>query len=324
MMLLSEAIDIFLKESDLADRTKENYRRSLDLFNKFYKNNLEDLKPLDVLRFHQSNLSTKVLRYNSIIALKSLLNFFNNFYDFPCLKSEKIKFKRPQTTSIKHVTEEFLMGLIDNIKGDGITDIRNRALLHTMYCTGARSEELTKIKIKDVDFVNSEVLLHGKGEKDRTVFINDKCAKRLQEYLSIRHDRVPWLFMNHSNNHSKNKQLSTSALKKLLSRLSPTERFSPHRVRKTTAKKIYLTEKDLIATQHYLGQAKVTTTQNYLNVDQMEMRDQFDKSFGNGTEWNFDIKKNNRAVYKMKIWAAEGYDAKAAGLSAKAAINKTI
>lgn len=324
-MLLHEAIDIFLKEALLGDKTKENYRYGLELFIKFIKNcELNELKLLDVVRFQQCKLSTPSRRWTALIALKSLLNFFNDIYDYPCLKSEKIKVKRPQETPIPHVTEEFIYNLIESIKGDGLYEKRNRALILFMFFTGVRAEELTKISKKDVDFINRRVLIHGKGGKDRTVFFPKECEDYLKIYRDSRQDKNIWLFPVHSNNHSKNKQMTTNGLRKLLDSLSPDVKLSPHRIRKTTGKEFYKKTKDLRATQDLLGHSLITTTQKYTLNKLDELQDIYDEAFNGGREYTFEIKKNKRVLSRVKVWSADGENAKKHALAAKAAINQII
>jgi integrase/recombinase XerC len=323
IILLSEAIEIFLKEALLGEKTKENYRYGFKVFLKHINCELNELKLLDVLRFQQCKLSTPSRRWTALIALKSLLNFFNDIYDYPCLKSDKIKVKRPQETPIPHVSEEFIFSLIDSFEND-FYGIRNKALIHFMYCTGSRADELCKVKITDLDFINHRVLIHGKGSKDRTVFFTSECEKHLKEYLSLRKDNNPLLFIVHSNNHSKSKQMTTNGLRHLLTSISPSVKLSPHRIRKTTGKEFYRKTKDIRATQDILGHSQVTTTQKYTLNELDELQNIYDEAFCGGREYTFEIKKNKRVLTRVKVWSADGESAKKHAMAAKAAINEII
>ena len=333
-MLLSEAIEIFLSDSLITNKTKDNYRYALNIFFKFNKNcELNELTILDVVKFQgKCKLSTPSRIWTALIALKSLLNFFNDIYDYPCLKSVKIKAKRPQGTPIPHVTEEYLFELVKKINGDDIFDVRNRALILFMYSTGVRVNELCQIKLSDVDIVNRLVLIHGKGDKDRVAIISKDSLKYLNEYLCIRKDKYVWLFPSHSNNHARNHQPTPDSIKKLLKDLSVNHKvtcgfgndrnLSPHMIRKTNGKVFYSRTKDIRATQEELGHSDIKTTQIYTQVALTELQELHDKVFSGWQEYKFEIKKNGRVVSRVTIESES--NSKKYGTAAKAAINQLI
>ena len=58
-----------------------------------------------------------------------------------------------------------------------------------MLSTGARREEITKVKLSDVDFHNNRVLLDGKGNKPRYVYMSDVANMYIREYLEERYEK---------------------------------------------------------------------------------------------------------------------------------------
>lgn len=76
--------------------------------------------------------------------------------------------------------------------------LRNRAILNTLYTTGIRREELSKLNRSDIkDGYSSQVLLTGKGEKERMVFFDDTSLATIREYLMQRGDAHTPLFLRH-------------------------------------------------------------------------------------------------------------------------------
>ncbi len=74
------------------------------------------------------------------------------------------------------------------------TDIRDRALIEMLACTGCRVSELSNISLNDVDFLRKKVRIVGKGDKERTVFISDTAMIYLNRYLETRQDNNVALF----------------------------------------------------------------------------------------------------------------------------------
>lgn len=66
---------------------------------------------------------------------------------------------------------------------DACKSKKQKALLNLLLSTGCRNEEVCKIKLSDVDFNNKQILIYGKGSKQREVFLNDTCIYHLEQYL---------------------------------------------------------------------------------------------------------------------------------------------
>ena len=69
------------------------------------------------------------------------------------------------------------------------TDIRDRALIEMLACTGCRVSELSNINLNDIRFYSKRKCGYiGKGDKERTVFISDQAMIYLNRYLETRQD----------------------------------------------------------------------------------------------------------------------------------------
>ena len=78
-----------------------------------------------------------------------------------------------------------------------------------------RLSELSNIKIKDINFENKSILIIGKGNKERTVYLTDKIIKQIKEYVGTRQiiDLSENLFVNNKNTKlSKTNPINTSRL----------------------------------------------------------------------------------------------------------------
>jgi site-specific recombinase XerD len=85
--------------------------------------------------------------------------------------------------------------------------LRDRAMLHTLFCTGMRREEVSRLNRQDLeDGWAPQALITGKGDKERVVFFSDEALSAIREYLSERADRFSPLFIRHDNRRGKPNQ----------------------------------------------------------------------------------------------------------------------
>jgi integrase/recombinase XerC len=153
--------------------------------------------------------------------------------------------------------------------------LRDRALLETLYSTGARVSEAVGINVGDLSGTEGLVRLRGKGSKERVVPIGDIAIKAIREYrrsLDPRGDSgrlsAP-VFLNHRGG-----RLTTRSVARIVSRYSSRlsgGAISPHALRHSYATHLLDEGADLRSIQEMLGHASLTTTQKYthLAVDQL-------------------------------------------------------
>ena len=66
---------------------------------------------------------------------------------------------------------------------------RNRALIEFLYSTGCRVSEVVDVDLNDIDFVHNSLIVTGKGDKQREVYISDKAMYWLKIYINDRNKR---------------------------------------------------------------------------------------------------------------------------------------
>lgn len=155
---------------------------------------------------------------------------------------------------------------------------RDRTLLATLYNTGARVSEIVRINCMDIGNEQcSELTLHGKGRKQRTVPLWKRTSRMIREWLPQieRHPQGP-LFPNRfgkaMTRSGVEKQLQMSVAKarqgcpSLLNK-----RVSPHIIRHTTAMHLLQSGVDLSVIALWLGHEDISTTHHYMQAD-IEMK----------------------------------------------------
>lgn len=160
--------------------------------------------------------------------------------------------------------------LIAALETDGPLGLRNRALFELVYSAGLRAQETVSLRLADVDFEQEQVLVRGKGGKERAVPLGEEAAYRLRLYLE---DGRPQLATGAVDNlflSTRGRPLNTSTLRRLLPH--------PHRLRHAFATHLLEGGADLRTIQELLGHSSLSTTQVYSHVDAKRLRKVYDSS----------------------------------------------
>jgi len=164
---------------------------------------------------------------------------------------------------------------------------RDRALLETLYSTGARVSELVGINLEDLRASEGLVHLRGKGRKERIVPIGDVALRAIQAYLNQRPlmgsrdltttKRVSSpVFRN-----SREGRLTTRSVARIVARYSNRlagGSVSPHTLRHSFATHLLDEGADLRSIQEMLGHASLSTTQKYTHLATDQLLAIYDKT----------------------------------------------
>ena len=140
---------------------------------------------------------------------------------------------------------------------------RDIALIEMLYATGARVSEISGLDIADVDFERLEVKVLGKGNKERIVYITERCAMYLREYLGSRTDCEAPLFVSEKSPHNRLLKPGIERILRGLGKRAGVENVHPHRYRRTLATNLINRGCNIQDVQQLLGHASISTTQIY-------------------------------------------------------------
>lgn len=186
----------------------------------------------------------------------------------PCLALKQIKYK-------KQVKKAFTATEMERIKEACGGSKRNLALVEVLYATGVRVSELCSINVEDVDFDTSEIIVLGKGNKERTVYLSDVAAMRLKDYLESRKDCNEALFVGRGG-----RRLSKTGVEVALRGLGKKAGVSgvyPHRFRRTLATMLLNRGMDIVSVAEILGHADLRTTQIYCTISRNNVKYNYQK-----------------------------------------------
>ena len=154
-------------------------------------------------------------------------------------------------------------------------DRGQRAIIEFLLSTGCRISELCGANIADVDFRNMKLDVVGKGNKRRTVYIDDITEMMLRRYLDERKDRSPALFV--SRYGERYTQNGVRAMLKTLAERAGVENVFPHRFRHTLATNLIDRGMSVQEVAKILGHENINTTMIYVYINQRAIENNYRK-----------------------------------------------
>lgn len=147
---------------------------------------------------------------------------------------------------------------------------RDRAIIEFLSSTGCRVSEMTGLNREDVDLDRLECVVHGKGNKERMVFMSDVAGAAIREYLEGRKDDCEALFAGRTG-----ERLQAGGVRFMLNELAKkagVEHVHPHRFRRTRATELTRRGMPIQVVAKLLGHEKIDTTMKYLDIDNESVR----------------------------------------------------
>src|SRR5690625_3914050 len=159
------------------------------------------------------------------------------------------------------------------------------ALLEVFFATGCRIGELYQANRDVINWADKSMTIIGKGDKERTVFFDTRCAIWLKKYLNERDDNNVALFVTERRYKSEGNQprrISKDGMRWTLNRIAKRagiENVYPHRLRHSFAMHMLKNGAPLEVIQQFLGHANLDTTRIYADHNTEMRRELYRKYF---------------------------------------------
>jgi integrase/recombinase XerD len=227
-------------------------------------------------------------RARKVASIKSFFNFLTgkagllDYNPASELESPKIMKRLPKYLNIEESKK-----LLGSIEGEYRE--RDFAIITLFLNCGMRLSELvniniSKMKLKDNNKISEDTLtVIGKGDKERTIYLNNACVKALETYLKVRpregvKDRNA-LFLSERKQRISNKTVQYLVKKYITAAGLDPERYSTHKLRHTAATLMYKHGNvDIRALQEILGHESISTTEIYTHVDNRQLKNAIDSN----------------------------------------------
>jgi site-specific recombinase XerD len=161
-----------------------------------------------------------------------------------------------------------------------ITDLRDRAMFMLMLRCGLRVQEVAELTVDAVEYGRRQIFVfHGKGAKDRVVYMSEDAQSTLLAYLEKRSSKARGLFLVQKGPR-RGKPLSVRGIQKRIEYYARKSvlNVSCHRLRHTMATQLLNADADLATIQDLLGHNQITTTQRYCRVANLKVQRDYYKA----------------------------------------------
>lgn len=210
----------------------------------------------------------------SKVTLDNIRRILSSFFSW--LEDEDYIIKSPvrrihKVKSGKTIKETYSDETLE-IMRDNCDGIRDLAIIDFLASTGIRVGELVKLNRADVDFINRECIVSGKGEKERRVYFDARTKIHLLNYLKKREDDDPALFVSLLKPYNRLQISGVEIRMRDLGRKLDIAKVHPHKFRRTMATMAIDKGMPIEQVQQLLGHQSVDTTLQYAMVNQNNVK----------------------------------------------------
>ena len=279
MLMIEDFLDYLRYERNRSDLTVRNYERSLQDFESYFKNRESHLSwesvDSDLIRDWMESMMDKGDMASTVDnRLSAVRSFFRFALSRGLVASDPAhnvrgpKKKKPLPQFVREGDMDRLMDMPE-MWSDSYTDVRARTIILLFYTTGIRLAELVGLDDQDIDFVNHQLKVTGKRNKQRIVPFGEELEQALKAYMGQRDEqplkRDAALFLN-----DKGCRITRSQVEKIvktgLSRVTTMKKRSPHVLRHTFATAMLNNGAGLESVRKLLGHESVATTEIYTHT----------------------------------------------------------
>lgn len=179
----------------------------------------------------------------------------------------------------RYLTLEQSVELLNAVEGKNKE--RDYCILTLFLNCGLRLAELTALNITDVNFSNKTMIVTGKGNKERMIYLNRSCLLALESYLRCRpHDGLAdedsrkALFLSRLNKRIGRQSVQLMVYKYLEKIGLDGQHYSVHKLRHTAATLMYRHgDVDVLTLKEVLGHENLSTTEIYTHIENQQVRD---------------------------------------------------
>jgi integrase/recombinase XerC len=156
-------------------------------------------------------------------------------------------------------------------------------MLDLLFSAGLRASELVDMTIKDINLSQEQILIHGKGSKDRYVPLHQHLVEDMRQYLTYirpvllakgQDSHILYVFINYKGGHLTVRGLQL-ILKQIIKKSGETFKIHPHMLRHAFATTLLNHGADLRVVQELLGHEHLKSTQIYTHVSSETIKEKY-------------------------------------------------
>lgn len=294
--LVEHYLQYLTEVRNLSTRTTVSYKQDLIKFQNFLQIHGIDIQNSDkqIIRAFFGELQRERLSSSTVNRIISALKGFFSYlvrYEYiqknPVERVKSIKGSRklPSVLTLEEVH------LLLNAPDNSFQGIRDASLFQIFYSTGCRLSELTAMNENDLDIDKGFILVHGKGNKDRFVYLTEPAKAVLKQYLSLKYTylQTDKVYMNEKKAliiNTRGKRITAQGVhyifKKYTDQLQLNKHITPHTLRHTFATHILDNDAGIRVVQELLGHENISTTQIYSHVGIERLKKVYEQTHPHG------------------------------------------
>lgn len=291
-------IDRYLEYINIEKRYSPNtiisYRKDLEDFAKFLLDteSIENLQKADkkmvrnfIIHLNNQKLSKRSIN-RKISTLKSFYNFLLRISEIKTSPLEGIsmlKFYAEKQIPFSEEEMKHLLLILEEAK----VELLDKLIIEVLYQTGMRRAELCNLPLENVNFSRNEIVIIGKGNKERIVPISPDLSKVLKIYY-LEHRKPTAEAEKYFFVSSKGKKITEKfvylMVTSYLSQVSLKEKKSPHILRHSFATHVLNGGAEISKVKKIMGHASLASTQVYTNANIEQLKKVFRASHPRGNK----------------------------------------
>ena len=292
--MINKFLNYLQLERNYSQRTVESYGEDLTAFESYFKNLSAELTwesvDADVIRGWMEEMMDKG---NNATSINRRLSALRSFYRFALSRhlvkrdpSHMIKGPKKEKPLPKFIREADIDRLLEpEMWKDTYDDLLARTIILILYTTGLRLSELVGLDDEMVDFVNSQLKVTGKRNKQRIIPFGKELAEELRKYIAARDEKVvrvtPGLLLT-----EKGKRISPLKVRDIvinkLGLVTTQKKRSPHVLRHSFATAMLNHEAGLESVKKLLGHESLATTEIYTHTTFEQLKAVYEKTHPRG------------------------------------------
>lgn len=261
------------------------FKNKYNSINDMSLNEIRSLNNSDIYSFIFFLAESHYQNNSRVIKIEHLKAFFDYLFrikhtifkePFKKINSErKLDKKLPNYLSLDEAKR--ILKIYENTENS--IEIRDNAMLHIFLNCGLRLSEIKNLNIEDINLKDNKFTIIGKGNKERTNYLNKKTKEALMAYLKIRDN-----FLGNNNKHENalfltfyGYRISQFTINKIVKRAYKKANldetiYTVHTLRHTCATLLYRAGVNIKTIQELLGHVQIDTTEIYTHLDNQEVK----------------------------------------------------
>lgn len=241
-----------------SEHTKVAYENDLKQFFDFTGKDETEITYADIYDYKVSMSEySSATTARKLTAIKSYFNFLSDMEFISTNPSAKIKIPKVKNHEKEYIPMDEAKKLLDVAKSP-----RDKAIIALYLSTGMRVNELVNLTVEQYE--KDEIVFIAKGNKERKVYLNDKCRGYIDEYLKVRKDSgIDSLFVSNYGTPMRH-DLIAKMLKKNAKKAGLSEDITNHSLRHSFISAVTLTNGVAVA-REVVGHVNLSTTQRYVH-----------------------------------------------------------